>query len=749
MTIRNATLTIITVTTLLFVGLTLFASSHIIGDSFLQLEIDGARDDAVRARRGLQRLVDTTDALVWDWASWDDTVQFVQDANAAYIESNLHASTMSDQKLNVLLVADPSGRIVWGSGYDLEAEALVPLPPSLAPMLCSGGELHNLSSPSKPVAGVLPLSEGLLLVSSRPILTSSGEGPAKGMVVMGRFLTETMLDQLRESLQLSVVLYPSFAMQERMRTTAWDPWGLAVEVMDEVALRSLARVEGVGGQGVLVLEVVSGRPMYVLMRHTIRNVAVALLLMGSLFCIVTVLLLEGKVLCRIRALGAQMAAIGRQRDPARRVSLAGRDELAVLAGNINGMLDEINTARTEAALRQSDLEESDAFMARLFDSIQAGVLLIDAQDRSIVYANAFALNLVGTDLASFRGQICHKAFCTSSNGICPVLDKGQDVALNECDMSRADKSMLHILKSVTKVERKGRPYLLETFTDISPIHEAKEKLQAAKASLEDEVAVRTRELREANTRLTELNQLKSSFLSSASHELRTPLTSVMGFLKLSDKKFTRWFEPLAKGDPELESRAREFKANFAIMELEAERLRRLINDLLDLNRIESGRMSWDNADVDLSALLEKVAQSFQPHFEGRPDVAFETSIAPDLPHLTVDPDRLTQVVVNLVHNADKFTLKGSIRLEAGIDGDGFVLVRVRDTGCGIPAGDVERIFESFYQSQARGGANSNKNAGTGLGLAICSQIVQHYGGVIWVESEEGKGSVFSFRLPRA
>ena len=748
MTIRKTTVTILALTTLGLLGVAYLVSSQLIGESFTQLEKQGAREDAERARRALQRLVATTDSYAWDWGSWDDTVRFVQDGNEAFVLSNLVGSVFADQRLNAMVFADPEGHVVWGKGYDLETKKQTPPPPALVSAVRRGGVLHNLSAPSEGLAGVMSLPEGVMVVASRPILDSAGNGPARGMVVMGRFLSEKVLERLRDEVQLFVAFLSPDAARASGRDVVWDAQGRAVVVTDENRMHALARVDGLGGEEVLVLDVEVARPIHALAGRTVRHLAVALLLMGGISCAVTLLLLESRVLWRISSLGSQVAAIGRHRDAARQVVMPGQDELVTLAGNINGMLSELEDARTKASVRLRDLEENEAFMARLFDSIQAGVLLIDVATRTVADANAFALALVGSDLAAFAGRRCYEAFCTRSNGVCPVLDEGEDVSLHVCAMQRADGSTLHILKSVTRVERKGRPYLLETFTDITEMHEAQQALQAAKASLEDEVAARTSQLQEANVRLTELNQLKSTFLSSASHELRTPLTSVLGFLKLSDKKFSRWFEPLARGDPAMEGRAREFKANFAIMELEAERLRRLINDLLDLNRIESNRVQWQDAEVDLGVLLEQIAQSFRPHFEERSEVAFTLRVLSDLPRLRVDPDRITQVVVNLVHNADKFTSHGSISLEAEAVGDGSVWVRVRDTGRGISPEDIDHIFDSFYQSQSERG-DQGRMLGTGLGLAICHQIVQHYGGEFGVESELGKGSVFSFSLPSA
>jgi signal transduction histidine kinase len=251
---------------------------------------------------------------------------------------------------------------------------------------------------------------------------------------------------------------------------------------------------------------------------------------------------------------------------------------------------------------------------------------------------------------------------------------------------------------------------------------------------------------DANRSLQKMDMLKSAFLSSASHELRTPLTSVLGFAKLMHKRFRQTFLPLAKGDPHLESKAREFSENFLIIEQEGRRLTRLINDLLDLNKIESGRMEWRDRKLDLGELLGRALKAVQGQFASKPELELRSDIPGGLPSVYVDPDRITQVAINLLNNAAKFTEQGSVTLRAMPDGHNWVNIQVEDTGSGIPEEELERIFDKFYQSQQHDEL-SDKPLGTGLGLAICRQIVEHYGGRIWASSAEGRGSTFTFSLP--
>lgn len=270
-------------------------------------------------------------------------------------------------------------------------------------------------------------------------------------------------------------------------------------------------------------------------------------------------------------------------------------------------------------------------------------------------------------------------------------------------------------------------------------------LQRARDELERKVALRTQELKDANERLQELDAQKSAFLSSASHELRTPLTSVLGFARLVEKTFRRRFAPLVIDDPSLSKQAKVVCDNLGIIAKEGERLTLLINDLLDLNKIEAGRMEWRDAVLEVRALAQDAASRCAARFMDNPRLSLVLALPESLPCLYADPDRILQVLSNLLDNAAKFTQDGRVCLSARVPQDGWIELRVADSGPGVPEEERERIFDKFYQSTQK--TDCDKPAGTGLGLAICRQIVRHYRGDILVEAGPGGGACFVARLP--
>jgi signal transduction histidine kinase len=234
-----------------------------------------------------------------------------------------------------------------------------------------------------------------------------------------------------------------------------------------------------------------------------------------------------------------------------------------------------------------------------------------------------------------------------------------------------------------------------------------------------------------------------------SHELRTPLTSILGFSKLILKDFERSFLPEPGAAPETVSRAKRIVHNVKIIADEGERLTRLINDVLDLSRIESGRMVWNDQTLNPAEVLARAVDAVRGQFDGNPLARLCVSLPADLPAITMDPDRLIQVAINLLHNAAKFTPSGEVSLTARhLPGEGVLRVRVEDTGVGVAPENLERIFDKFQQVKT-GPTLEDKPRGTGLGLSICRHIVGHYGGRIWAESTPGKGTRITFDLPLA
>lgn len=249
-------------------------------------------------------------------------------------------------------------------------------------------------------------------------------------------------------------------------------------------------------------------------------------------------------------------------------------------------------------------------------------------------------------------------------------------------------------------------------------------------------------LREAKKEAERLSQMKSNFLSMVSHELRTPLTSILGFAKITRKRLA---EILSKGTecPEDINRGLDrMNDNTGVIIKEGERLTELINNVLDLAKLEAGYFEWHMEKLSINEVLEHSLASTGVLFEGR-DVDFKTDIPSDLPFVSGDHDRLVQVMINLISNAAKFTVQGTVTVTAEVDND-EVVIMVKDTGIGMSAEDAVSIFDKFRQL---GDTLTDKPKGTGLGLPICKEIIEHHKGRIWVLSTSRAGSTLAFAIP--
>ena len=245
------------------------------------------------------------------------------------------------------------------------------------------------------------------------------------------------------------------------------------------------------------------------------------------------------------------------------------------------------------------------------------------------------------------------------------------------------------------------------------------------------------ELRAANEQLKSLDRLKDDFMSSVTHELRTPLTSIRALAELM-------LDDVRAGESGAESMDRQQRETFlAIIVAETERLGRLVNQVLDMAKIESGHAEWHNAELDLVELIRRSAQTIAELLRER-GAALELELPEQPVTLLADADRLTQVMLNLLSNAAKFVPVGSGRIRVSLlQRDDRLEVEVQDNGPGVPLEQQALVFEKFRQ----GGDSSNRPQGTGLGLPISRQIVEHFGGQMWLRSSPGQGACFGFWLP--
>jgi signal transduction histidine kinase len=252
-------------------------------------------------------------------------------------------------------------------------------------------------------------------------------------------------------------------------------------------------------------------------------------------------------------------------------------------------------------------------------------------------------------------------------------------------------------------------------------------------ALEAELAQTRRELAATKRRLHEADRLKSEFIATVSHELRTPLNSIIGFAKLLLKQKIGPLNSLQQTD-------------LSVIYESSQHLLSLVNDILDLSKIEAGKIRLDPEWISVEEIIVGVMASAIILVEGKP-IELRDEIEPNLPRVYVDRGRIRQVVINMLSNAAKFTDAGSITMRirkiTNNERD-FICFSVKDTGIGIAAEDMDKVFEAFRQIDSSVGRRAE---GTGLGMPISYRLVTLHGGELWVESQVEHGSTFSFTIP--
>ncbi len=368
------------------------------------------------------------------------------------------------------------------------------------------------------------------------------------------------------------------------------------------------------------------------------------------------------------------------------------------------------------------------------------------------FVEAFQETTGGDRGRSFRGQASYRdlyalvvRFIGRQRADRAFAEYAESHGLNLAKLTVADAAMLQfterllagaigaasarvMVASAVQGENVGLDEVMAILDEASQVIEYSRQLE--QKSLEVERA--SSELRAANERLKELDQLKDEFLATVTHELRTPLTSIRSFSEI-----------LRDHNDIPEHQRREF---LDIVTKESERLTRLINQVLDLAKIEAGRFDWQIVPVDPKSVIDDAVAAVSQIFKEKP-VELQAIIPADLPRMLADRDQLMQVVINLLSNAVKFSPARTGRVTVtAVETPYGVEVRVTDNGPGVAPENRGIIFEKFRQV---GDTLTNKPQGSGLGLPISRRIIEHFGGRIWVERAPGGGSVFAFTVPLA
>lgn len=836
MRIYPKTLLTLGITLLCLVLVILAVTELVIGNSYLSLEKEELSLGVHRAVAAIEAQAAFLDMAGANYAAWDDTFYFMQGGKMYYVERNIVPEGLASMQINMILFYDPSEELYYASAVDLNTSEKTELPSSLMEFFASNEMLFSHpynSTLENHIVGVLNSPEGPLLVSSRPILKTSGEGPVAGTLIVARYLDPLWLEELEATTQLNLTLGTVAANDKASDGEAPSylsvPEGLNVNYIDEDMVVGSSVLKDINGNPALSIDVTMPRTIYQRGKSSIQFMIYTVLVVGLLFGVVLSFSLERSVLSRLKLLSNNLTDITASKSISSRVNMSGNDELYDLSVNINSMLQTLESEAKvhetldlmESSLEsinagimvvdresrlimnnkfikmwninvelitqndvskvleyiatQTDITEGTAELiqemenhskefsmtlnlknnsvydwyvgplyqeqdvvgtiycvnditdsARLqkleqenrnkletiLSSIISGVILVDPQTHTIVDVNPIAEKIFGQPKEKMIGHFCHKFICPAEIGKCPITDLGSKVDSSERVLINKDGKKVPILKSVVQITFSEKNYLVESFVDLTTIKETEQKLILAKIAAET------------------ANRAKSDFLTTMSHELRTPLNSIIGFSDLMIGGSAGEFSDMQK----------KFLGNIATS---GKHLLTLINNILDVSKIEAGKMELNCEPFSVFTTIDEVKQLVSP-LAHQKELQLEFTVDEQLEKIYADRLRFKQILFNLTSNAIKFTPKGGKVTISAIKADDKAQFTVRDTGIGISENDMSKLFLPFTQLDSN---INRKYEGTGLGLSLVKMFIEMHSGAIRVESEVGKGTAFTFELP--
>jgi len=464
--------------------------------------------------------------------------------------------------------------------------------------------------------------------------------------------------------------------------------------------------------------------------HRIARTLAGLFVALTLLSILTLIGLNRYVARPLNRLIGETDDIARTSDLDRRIDIDSRDEIGRLAGAYNQMLATLN--RADVSLRQSGKKYRDIFdnaVMGIYQSTPEGLYRSVNPTLARIFGYTTPEEMIA-DVKDIRREVYVNP--EDRTRFMRTLEQKDVVRGFETEFKRRDGSRFWVSINGKAVrDAQGNVVHYEgTIEDITAQKLAERELATYRAHLEKLVKERTAELEIAKDRAEAADRIKSAFLATMSHELRTPLNSIIGFTGILLQGIVG---PLND----------EQKKQLGMVRGSAQHLLSLINDVLDISKIEAGQLRMTDEPFDLREALEKTVASARPLAEKK-GLALSCAVSDGIDRITADRRRVEQVLLNLISNAVKFTERGSVTVECRSDGD-QVRISVTDTGIGIRPEDRETIFQAFRQVDS--GVN-RRYEGTGLGLPISRRLVELMGGRIEIESEWGSGSTFSFSLPR-
>lgn len=475
MGIRKKVLLIVGAVVSALVAFLAAASYVVVTGRFARLEVTRTELQVQRVQNELNNDLTHLEITLGDWAPWDDTYRFVEDLNPEYVQNNLVDTTLANLRLNCVLYFNKRGELVYEKYFELDPEKPVVFAHDFLAAVKNNSRLLAHKNEKSRLRGILMTPSMPYLVASQPIVNSDFTGPIRGTLIMARALDNHELEKISTTSMTSLSItdlasYKDKTPSEGVSTAISRPGEIAVVPLTANSIAGHVTISDLSAKPVLLLSIVRDRDIYRYGLVTWRQNVYVLFVFALGFIVLLLSLLDRIVLGRLRHLTENVNAIADSADRSDYLDIRGKDEISQLAGSINTMLKTIRQNHAEKILNEQYLSE-------LLNSIHCGIMVVDVQDHKVVDINEAGLALFQGNREDIIGKQCHHLVCPNAAGKCPIIDLGKAIEVSERTLLRSDGSTLPIIKSVAKIERLGRSYLIESFFDISNLKKAEANLR--------------------------------------------------------------------------------------------------------------------------------------------------------------------------------------------------------------------------------------------------------------------------------
>jgi PAS domain S-box-containing protein len=501
MSLRRKTLFIVGITIAGLIGVLYATTATILRNNLIEAEQENSRQTVKGVLNLLTQTQEDFNTRFADWGAWDDTYNFIENRNQAYIESNLVPEALANLNINLALFVNVEGKVVFGTGLDLKKVENTPLPEPLRARISPKDPLFNHPDTESSLAGFLLLPEGPMLVASRPILTSKGTGPIRGTVVFGRYLNEERLASLSRITRLPLTIQridigklpPDFqAAKTVLIPTKNSPHSLPIALsttqknspifvapLDQQTIAGYTLIKDIYDQPAFLLRVDIPRDMYWQGQQSLNLLVISLFVVGLGFGSCTLLLLERLVLSRLANLSHQVSEIGNSTNLSLRLSITGTDELSRLAGTINAMLAALESA-------QNKRRETEERYQAIIEQSSEGIFIFDAHSQKILEANPAFEKLLGYTSKQILQLTIFDIVTHDRQSIRDNLEKilaQKHHSIGERHYLRKDGSWIDVEVSASLIILGGRQVVCAVVRDITERKRAEKALQQSQERL--------------------------------------------------------------------------------------------------------------------------------------------------------------------------------------------------------------------------------------------------------------------------